>query len=166
MFAYIIDEPAVHLQAPEVASGGFYTGKEDVYGLSMTPLQMHTRRPIQEAHDPGGTRNRAPSRNMVLHCAVKGRRPPIPDDMPEPLVELMTSCWAHDPDDRPTAPRVLEMLKSIQETLWVKGTFDGATHSSSSKGGIETTDSVANPVISCDEKDASTIMVAVGGGNS
>ena len=118
MFAYIIDEPAVHLQAPEVASGGFYTGKEDVYGLSMTPLQMHTRRPIQEAHDPGGTRNRAPSRNMVLHCAVKGRRPPIPDDMPEPLVELMTSCWAHNPDDRPTAPEVLETLKSIQDKLW------------------------------------------------
>jgi len=47
---------------------------------------------------------------MIVH---QGWRPPIPEDCPPGYVQLMTACWAEDPNQRPCANEVLNTLQEL-----------------------------------------------------
>jgi len=51
---------------------------------------------------------------IVLQAANKGTRPTIPS-CPEPMAELIATCWAHDPNQRPDADHLLLVLKEQQQ---------------------------------------------------
>jgi hypothetical protein len=53
---------------------------------------------------------------MIYQTTVEGARLDVPSDpavCPEPLQRLITSCWANQPKDRPTAIDVHEALEGI-----------------------------------------------------
>ena len=53
-----------------------------------------------------------PTKSLKVIAIVKyeRNRPPIPSDCPGPFADIIKACWSHEPDDRPTAQEVLEML--------------------------------------------------------
>lgn len=46
---------------------------------------------------------------------VAGERPKLIEEIkyPQQLISLVSSCWAQDPDTRPTAQEALETLEGI-----------------------------------------------------
>ncbi|KAF8601997.1 kinase-like protein [Ceratobasidium sp. AG-I] len=102
--------------APELMEDGTYSFAADVYALGMTILETVTGMvPYSEKSDHG----------VYLAVAVK-RLPPlrpervIPSDSGDgnTLWSLLTNCWAYDPENRPTADRVRDVMKSVtQERL-------------------------------------------------
>jgi hypothetical protein len=51
---------------------------------------------------------------MFYMIAYKDWRPEIPPNCPPGYVELMTSCWQEDPEQRPTAQQLLKRLQKLQ----------------------------------------------------
>jgi hypothetical protein len=45
--------------------------------------------------------------------AYEGWRPPIPEGCPAGYIQLMTACWAADPDQRPSAGEVADQLNEL-----------------------------------------------------
>jgi serine/threonine protein kinase len=97
--------------APEVLSRQVYTEKADVYSYAIILWELTTDSPnlypqFQFAH-------------QIAKFVIKGNRPPIPEDCPSLLLDLMTSCWNGQPELRPTFH---EVLKTIRQSLKVEKT--------------------------------------------
>ena len=45
--------------------------------------------------------------------AYEGWRPLIPEGCPAGYAQLMAACWAHDPEQRPSAGEVLGQLQQL-----------------------------------------------------
>ena len=45
----------------------------------------------------------------------KRQRPPIPESAPDPIRNLITSCWEHDPKKRQDVGSVLKILDQLSE---------------------------------------------------
>ena len=58
-------------------------------------------------------------------------RPDIPEDMPRGLSDLMQSCWAHDPSDRPSFTQIGEQLAAPGSLGLAPSTEAGADHTKS-----------------------------------
>ena len=43
-------------------------------------------------------------------------RPPIPNGSPNTFVNLMTSCWAENPRERPPFSKITEILKHLAQS--------------------------------------------------
>jgi hypothetical protein len=48
---------------------------------------------------------------------LAGQRPPVDLSCPKPLHDLVSSCWAQEPDARPDANVVLEQLQLLAKQL-------------------------------------------------
>ena len=100
--------------APELiddAYGG-YTKSIDVYAYGVTLFQIFSDSIVL---DRGTGRIRAPQQLMlnVMRGARLARVPGIPDC----LWDLICSCWAHKPEDRPTFVEIVERLRD--STDWI-----------------------------------------------
>ncbi len=93
-----ISPPEVLLdpRAPRTDSG-------DVYAFGIVLLEIMTGRPAY----PGM------NRDMVRRFVLEGRRPSIPDRIPQDIHDLITSCWAEDPQARPTFHSVVSTLETV-----------------------------------------------------
>ena len=49
----------------------------------------------------------------ICKCLLAGVRPPLPDTVPLPIVDLIKACWKEDPAHRPTARGVLDRLRAL-----------------------------------------------------
>ena len=47
----------------------------------------------------------------IMQNVMKGQRPKIPDNTPKPLSDLISSCWAQNPDDRPSFDQIVGFLQ-------------------------------------------------------
>ena len=51
---------------------------------------------------------------MILQAASKimseGIHPPIPEDIPEPMKQLLQSCWQFDPSQRPSFSIICQQI--------------------------------------------------------
>jgi hypothetical protein len=51
---------------------------------------------------------------QMIHCvAILNERPPLPEDMPGPLVDVLRSCWDRVPERRPSFKDLKERFRSI-----------------------------------------------------
>lgn len=91
------------IMAPEEHSQCAITSAVDVYSYGILLWEMLTRRVPFEEKD-----------KVQITFAVlnKGERPPIPEDTPEPLSQLICQCWAQDPQDRPTFGEIVSAIQS------------------------------------------------------
>lgn len=50
----------------------------------------------------------------VADFVIQGKRLPIPDNCPQMLQDLISQCWAQNPEDRPTMAEVVKKLSEAK----------------------------------------------------
>jgi WD40 repeat protein/serine/threonine protein kinase len=95
--------------APEVLQGQAATPASDVYSLAIILWEMVTRR-LPYCYPGTSKISHSDWKNQVN----QGYREAIPSDCPPALAQVITTCWAQDPQDRPSAAAVAQVL----EHLW------------------------------------------------
>jgi alpha-tubulin suppressor-like RCC1 family protein len=90
--------------APEVISTKYYSEKADVYSFGIILWEIASRLPPYP--DKMGT--------QVIQEVVNNVRPVIPNDCPKQFAKLMKSCWAQDPNLRPSFKEIVHELKSLK----------------------------------------------------
>ena len=89
--------------APEVICGTRYAESADVYSYGIILWEIMTlQHPFANAN-----------LHHILAQVPLGLRPAIPPSFPKPWVELMSSCWATAPADRPSFEQILNSLDSM-----------------------------------------------------
>jgi serine/threonine protein kinase len=90
--------------APEVFQGQKYTKASDIYSFGMIMWELMTgRRPFwDKSHDT----------ELIIEIC-DGLRPPIVTNAPDGYIELMQNCWHSDPNERPSARDIYQILYSI-----------------------------------------------------
>lgn len=77
------------------------TPASDVYAYGMILWEIAARQiPFLDA----------PNQQIIPTWIKEGEREDIPEDCPKPYAQLIESCWKADPEERPTAAKVLEAL--------------------------------------------------------
>jgi hypothetical protein len=142
--------------APEVLRNDRYTEKADVFGFGvvvwecvtrkdphpgMPPFQVRPRhhRPLFVLLRPGPRVRLTPSSlfvvQVVLEVGSKHLRPEIPNTAPTPLQDLMRSCWAEDPAQRPSFQEIVRLLISMKvPALYPPAAGDGVEADSVREG--------------------------------
>ena len=92
--------------APEAALYNRFTIKSDVWSFGVLIFEIITRGAMPYA----GMNNR-----QVLEAVEKGYRMPAPDGCPDPLYQIMLTCWKREAEERPT----FEHLKFLLEDYFV-----------------------------------------------
>ena len=70
------------------------------YGINL--WELYTRRTPFEGLQP---------LQVAVAVGTKGSRPPIPSDTPLWYKLLMTSCWAQNPEDRPSFHEIIRIVR-------------------------------------------------------
>lgn len=87
---------------PEVLRGKPLSEKADIYSFAIVCWEIMTRREPFENHD---------SYDTFVRCVCEDKeRPPIPNDIPKSIKDLMEICWNDDPSIRPTFSEIINML--------------------------------------------------------
>lgn len=66
------------------------------------------------------------SPNKLVNAIANGFRPEIPHYIPVYIREVIESCWNHDPDERPSFKRIVQLLNakgSTGSTLGIEARF-------------------------------------------
>jgi tRNA A-37 threonylcarbamoyl transferase component Bud32 len=84
------------------------SNKIDVFSMGVFLWALWTLQPPYEKM----SRTLTPFSLMMR--LVQGLRPTVPKDMPEALQDLMTSCWDHDPEVRPSFDAIVNSLQEIE----------------------------------------------------
>ena len=92
--------------APEAALYNRFSIKSDVWSFGVVIAEVITR----GAMPYPGMNNR-----QVLEAVERGYRMPPPEGCPDPLYNIMLSCWKHECEERPT----FESLKNLLEDYYV-----------------------------------------------
>ena len=102
--------------APEVYKGDKYTDKSDVFSLGIILWEAVARILTGEYQRPYKEYNYKIDFQIIINSAKHGKRPKLGLDIcPEPLRNLMMSCWDPSPNERPDAAQALKILKDIQQ---------------------------------------------------
>lgn len=94
-----------HWMAPEVHAGSTYDEKVDVYSFAMILFEIICREIPFEDEEPVA----------VGRLSIEGERPDleaVPPDCPPMLLDLMLTCWAADPNMRPSFGYILQVLEA------------------------------------------------------
>ncbi|XP_075158409.1 TGF-beta activated kinase 1 [Haematobia irritans] len=90
--------------APEVFEGSKYTEKCDIFSWGIVLWEVLSRqKPFKDVDNT----------YSIMWKIHKGERPPIVTDWPQPIQNLMTSCWATKPDLRPSMQLVVEAMHEL-----------------------------------------------------
>ena len=87
--------------APEIIERSKYSLKADTFSFGMMLWEMLTRTV------PYGSLNQI----TIAQQICQNIRPDIPKNTPPELTALITSCWAQDPNSRPSFPQILETMR-------------------------------------------------------
>eukprot|EP00727_Mastigamoeba_balamuthi_P002023 m51a1_g11818 putative ankyrin repeat-containing protein (1896) ;mRNA; f:398836-406865 len=104
--------------APEIFTGEKYTTKSDIYSLGMILWEVAYRTICGQYSVPF---SEYPwicfDFQIIVQTSSKNLRPTIPPECPEPVTQLINSCWNKDPSVRPSAGEVLQTLASFKDLL-------------------------------------------------
>lgn len=89
--------------APELILGEDYNSKIDVFAYAMILYELFALYPAYE--DP-----HSPHKFAYLQNIVDGKRPKLDGRFPDFFKELITKCWAQNPEERPS---FVEIVKSM-----------------------------------------------------
>ncbi|KAM9957201.1 hypothetical protein ACTFIW_008941 [Dictyostelium discoideum] len=94
---------------PEVLAGTAYSEPSDVYSFGIILWELYTR-----AH-PFDEFQFGQWMSKLEDEIIRGLRPTIPPTCPPEYVELIQSCWTHEPNSRPTFTSIVEILGQIKK---------------------------------------------------
>ncbi|KAF2072479.1 hypothetical protein CYY_006211 [Polysphondylium violaceum] len=95
--------------APEVLACTAYSEPSDVYSFGIILWELYTR-----AH-PFDEFSFGQWMSKLEDEIIRGLRPTIPPSCPPEYVELIQSCWTHEPNSRPTFTSIVESLGQIKK---------------------------------------------------
>ncbi|CAG8542781.1 2475_t:CDS:2 [Paraglomus brasilianum] len=94
--------------SPDILCGGSCDAAADMYSFGVVMWEFATGElPFADI----------PHDIMLAKRITEGLRPEIPDHVPTCYSELIMDCWNDDPDKRPTAKKIIEVLKSWRATI-------------------------------------------------
>ncbi|XP_066594510.1 mitogen-activated protein kinase kinase kinase 7 isoform X2 [Prorops nasuta] len=93
--------------APEVFEGSKYTEKCDVFSWGVILWEVLSRK--KPFDDIGGSTYR------IMWAVHIGQRPPLIEDCPKPIEELMIRCWHKIPEERPSMDEVVRIMTELSE---------------------------------------------------
>jgi serine/threonine-protein kinase len=101
--------------SPEQATGGTITSASDIYSLGVVAYECLTGTPPFTAETPVAIAV------AHMHRAV----PPLPDDVPAPIADLILTMLAKQPEDRPQSARwVADRARQLRSALPASPGFD------------------------------------------
>ncbi|XP_037815269.1 mitogen-activated protein kinase kinase kinase 7-like isoform X1 [Lucilia sericata] len=92
--------------APEVFEGSKYTEKCDVFSWGIVLWEVIAREKPFKNFD---------NAFCILWKIHKGERPPPIPELPEPIKQLMNSCWAKAPELRPSMQYVVDKMNILMQ---------------------------------------------------
>jgi eukaryotic-like serine/threonine-protein kinase len=101
--------------SPEQATGGTITSASDIYSLGVVAYECLTGAPPFTAETP-----------VAIAVAHMHRPvPPLPDDVPPPIADLIVTMLAKQPEDRPQSARwVADRARQLRSALPAAPGFD------------------------------------------
>jgi len=115
--------------APELFDGGQVTEKVDVYSFGILLWEMLTGRvPWSDVPSP---------MQVIYYVGVLGQRPPMPEACHPGLQQLIQSCWAESPGQRPIFSEILARLRELQTEVEDEGVGDHTMESAGSSGVVQ-----------------------------
>eukprot|EP00742_Colponemidia_sp_Colp-10_P008943 GILJ01009717.1.p1 GENE.GILJ01009717.1~~GILJ01009717.1.p1 ORF type:complete len:625 (-),score=66.37 GILJ01009717.1:106-1980(-) len=94
-----------HWTAPEVFHHQRPTMASDVYSIGMVIWEIWTgSQPFVNVETNEG----------IISMVIRGIRPELPDDMPQPLAALVADCWLECAADRPTANAIVQAIEEME----------------------------------------------------
>lgn len=94
--------------APEIARREAYSTSADVFSYAMVLFELVTHEVPFAAWE---------ARQAATAVALHGRRPPLPEQTPAPLVDLLKACWDHTPSKRPSFAELVHVLAAARAAL-------------------------------------------------
>jgi serine/threonine protein kinase len=102
--------------APETYSGTAYSTQSDIYSFGIVLWELVTRCVAGQYVMPfSECTNIKFEFQLVLQISKDNIRPSLHPDTPEPLSQLITSCWNADPLQRPAITDVVDQLERLRE---------------------------------------------------
>ena len=95
--------------APEVLKGKPYTHAADIYSFGMIMYFVATgKQPFADRpHD----------RELAFNISTKKARPEIHEyEAPKFYIDLMKKCWSFNPDDRPSANEIYDLIFLFEDS--------------------------------------------------
>lgn len=92
--------------APEVFKSTSYCEKADVYSFGIILWELMSRETPYKDFDNAWS---------LLMSVVDGKRPPVKENCPEAITDLMTRCWDQEPSDRPTMEDVVKEMTFLSQ---------------------------------------------------
>lgn len=93
-----------HWMAPEIFEGKKYNKEVDVYSFGCLIYELQTNSIPWEGKNA----------NYIMFCIKEKRRPPIPEDTPLCLKNLIRQCWKTHSNERPKFDEIYTMFESGQ----------------------------------------------------
>ncbi|KAH8387974.1 hypothetical protein KR093_010732 [Drosophila rubida] len=90
--------------APEVFAGSKYTEKCDIFSWAIVLWEVLSRKqPFKDIENA----------YTIQWKIYKGERPPLLDNCPKHIEQLMTACWKTAPEDRPSMKYIVDVMNEI-----------------------------------------------------
>ncbi|RIA99711.1 kinase-like domain-containing protein, partial [Glomus cerebriforme] len=103
--------------APEILKGNQFTMASDIYAFGMIMYELATT--LSPYHDYS-------SDEHLLHDICNGIRPKIFEGIPNCFIELMTKCWSQNPEERPNADYIAQIVQDWKNNLSQLEEFNNA----------------------------------------
>ncbi|XP_053598761.1 mitogen-activated protein kinase kinase kinase 7 [Microplitis demolitor] len=107
--------------APEVFEGSRYTEKCDIFSWGVILWEILARR--KPFDDIGGSAYR------IMWAVHVGQRPPLIDNCPKPIEDLITRCWSKRPEERPSMDEIVRVMTCL--STFVSGHLEPVEYSMS-----------------------------------
>jgi len=101
--------------APEILSEAEFSDKSDIYSAGVILWELIFRCIKGKYQRPFAEYKELMFDYQILVGAGRGIRPTIPQNTPEPVANLIKSCWSPNPVDRPNARQILDILGNLQK---------------------------------------------------
>lgn len=99
------DKGSAAWMAPEVFEGSKYTEKCDVFSWGVILWEILSRKKPFE--NIGGSAYR------IMWAVHTGQRPPLLQNCPQPIEDLMVRCWNKVPSERPSMNEIVEFMTHL-----------------------------------------------------
>ncbi|RIB03144.1 kinase-like domain-containing protein [Gigaspora rosea] len=96
--------------APETLDGGQHTTASDIYSFAIIMWEILYGRPVSYSQELGA--------QLQIEICINYLRPTIIENTHQCYVNLMKECWKREPENRPSAIKICEIL-----TEWLNNEF-------------------------------------------
>lgn len=106
--------PSVY-QAPEVHTRALCSRATDSYSFGVILWELVARTVLGQRARPFAEHGLPDALATLSFVAAKQLRPSMPPQTPPPFVELITACWAHEPERRPGFPDIVRAIETLAD---------------------------------------------------